>query len=340
MTTARTIDCHTHVLTEEAMRLLAKQSPKVAPKLTNIDARGGTLEIDGKVVQHPIPREIWDLGLRLRDMDANDVDVQVLSPNVFTFFYGHEVALTQACAAIQNEEIAAVVRRHAGRFLGLGTVPLQAPQAAADELRRAMKQLGLRGAMIATNVNGRNLDDPALDPFWAAAEELGAFIFIHPQVSAAAERLTSYYLKNMVGLTLETTIAGACLVFGGVLERYPRLKICLAHGGGYVPYQAGRFRHGWEVRAEAKVHLHKPPSESLGLLYYDTILHSKPALEFLISSAGHDHVLLGSDYPFDMGNLDCVARVRALSIEPASRDLILGGYARTVLGEPARSSYA
>lgn len=340
MTRPRTIDCHTHILTEEAMRLLAKQSPKVAPNLTNLDARGGTLEIDGKVVQHPIPREIWDLGLRLRDMDANDVDVQVLSPNVFMFFYGHEVALTQACAAIQNEEIAAVVRRHPERFLGLGTVPLQAPQAAADELRRSMTQLGLRGAMIATNVNGRNLDDPTLDPFWAAAEELGAFIFIHPQVSAAAERLTSYYLRNMVGLTLETTIAGACLVFGGVLERYPRLKICLAHGGGYVPYQAGRFQHGWEVREEAKVRLHNPPSESLGRLYYDTILHSKPALEFLISTAGHDRVLLGSDYPFDMGNLDCVARVRALSIEPAARDLILGGYARTVLGEPTRSLHA
>jgi aminocarboxymuconate-semialdehyde decarboxylase len=340
MTSPRTIDCHTHILTEEAMRLLAKQSPKVAPVLKNQDARGGTLEIDGKVVQHPLPREIWDLGLRLRDMDANGVDVQVLSPNVFTFFYGHEVALTQACAAIQNEEIAAVVRRHTGRFLGLGTVPLQAPQAAADELRRSMTQLGLRGVMIATNVNGRNLDDPMLDPFWAAAEELGAFIFIHPQVSAAAERLTSYYLRNMVGLTLETTIAGACLVFGGVLERYPRLKICLAHGGGYVPYQAGRFQHGWEVRAEAKVHLHKPPSESLGRLYYDTILHSKPALEFLVSTAGPDRVLLGSDYPFDMGNLDCVARVRALSIEPEERDLILGGYARTVLDEPARISHA
>jgi len=340
MTRPRTIDCHTHILTEEAMRLLAKQSSKVAPVLKNQDARGGTLEIDGKVVQHPIPREIWDLGLRLRDMDANDVDVQVLSPNVFTFFYGHEVALTQACAAIQNEEIAAVVRRHPERFLGLGTVPLQAPQAAADELRRSMTQLGLRGAMIATNVNGRNLDDPTLDPFWAAAEELGAFIFIHPQVSAAAERLTSYYLRNMVGLTLETTIAGACLVFGGVLERYPRLKICLAHGGGYVPYQAGRFQHGWEVREEAKARLHNPPSESLCRLYYDTILHSKPALEFLISTAGHERVLLGSDYPFDMGNLDCVARVRALSIEPAARDLILGGYARTVLGEPTRSVHA
>src|ERR1019366_2730000 len=144
MTTARTIDCHTHVLTEEAMRLLAKQSPKVAPKLTNIYARGGTLESDGKGVQHPIPPAIWSLGLRLRDMDANDVDVQVLSPDVFTFFYGHEVVLTQACAAIQNGEIAAVVRRHPERFLGLGTVPLQAPQAAADELRRSMTQLGLR----------------------------------------------------------------------------------------------------------------------------------------------------------------------------------------------------
>ena len=340
MTKARTIDCHTHVLTEEAMRLLAKQSPKVAPVLKNLDARGGTLEIDGKVVQHPLPREIWDLDLRLRDMDANDVDVQVLSPNVFTYFYANEVALTQACAALQNEEIAAVVRRHPGRFLGLGTVPLQAPQAAADELRRAMTKLGLRGAMIATNVNGRNLDDPALDPFWAAAEELGAFIFIHPQVSAAAERLTSYYLKNLVGLTLETTIAGACLVFGGVLERYPGLKICLPHGGGYVPYQAGRFEHGWEVREEAKVRLKNPPAESIARLHFDTITHSKTALEFLVKVAGYDHVLLGSDYPYDMGNLDCVARVRALSIEPAARDLILGGYARTVLRELMSGSHA
>jgi aminocarboxymuconate-semialdehyde decarboxylase len=172
------------------------------------------------------------------------------------------------------------------------------------------------------------------------AEELGAFIFIHPQVAAAAERLGFYYLRNMVGLPLETTIAGASLVFGGVLERYPGLKICLAHGGGFVPYQAGRFEHGWEVRDEAKVRLRNPPAESLGRLYFDTITHSKTALEFLIRTAGHDRVLLGSDYPFDMGNLDCVARVRALSIEPAARDLILGGYARTVLDESARSSHA
>jgi len=336
----RTIDCHSHVLTEEAMRLLAKLSPKVAPKLTNIDARGGTLEIDGKVVQQPLPREIWDLGLRLRDMDANGVDVQVLSPNVFTFFYGHDPALTLACAALQNEEIAAVARRHPGRFLGLGAVPLQAPQAAADELKRAMTRLGLRGAMIGTHVNGRNLDDRALDPFWAEAESLGAFIFVHPSAGAGAERLGSYYMRNFVGLPFETTIAGACLVFGGVLERHPALKICLAHGGGFLPYQAGRFQHAYDVRPEAKVNLPDGPAASIGRLYFDTLVHSKSTLEFLIGSAGPDRVLLGSDYPFDMGNLDCVARVRAAAIAPAARDLILGGYAESVLGEPVGSPHA
>jgi aminocarboxymuconate-semialdehyde decarboxylase len=181
-------------------------------------------------------------------------------------------------------------------------------------------------------VRGRNLDDPALAPFWAMAEQLDAFIFIHPTGGAGAERLGSYSLKNLVGLPFETTIAGASLVFGGVLERHPGLKICLSHGGGFLPYQAGRFGHGYAVRPEAKVNLKQPPQESIGRLYYDTILHSRPTLEFLISSVGADHVLLGSDYPFDMGNLDCVARVAALAIPAPDRDLIAGGYAARLLG--------
>ena len=330
----QTIDSHTHILTKEAMRLLAKESPRVAPVLKGAGTPQATLEVGGKVVQDPMPSEIWDVDLRLRDMDANNVDVQVLSPTVFTFYYGQEPALSLACAAIQNEEIAAVMKSNPDRFLGLGSVPLQAPDLATKELHRAMTKLGLRGAMIGTNVNGRNLDDPALEPFWAAAEALGAFLFIHPHGGIFGERLGSYYMKNFVGLPFDTTIAAASLVFGGVLERYPRLKICLSHGGGYVPYQAGRFQHAYDVRPEAKAHLPNGPGASLGRLYYDTILHSKPALEFLISSAGPDRVLLGSDYPFDMGNLDCVARVRALSIESEARNLILGGYARTVLAGP------
>lgn len=338
--TNRTVDCHTHILTREAMQLLARESPSVTPVLKDLNERSATLEIGGKVVQRPLPCEIWDIGLRLRDMDANGVDVQVLSPTVFTFFYDQEPALALACATLQNEEIAAVVRRHPDRFLGLGSVPLQAPQLAAAELERVMTRLDLRGAMIGTNVNGRNLDDPALEPFWANASSLGAFIFIHPHAGAAPERLNAYYLRNLVGLPVETTIAAACLVFGGVLERHPRLKICLSHGGGFVPYQAGRFQHGWTVRSEPKAHLRLPPSESLGRLYYDTILHSKSALEFLVASAGPDRVLLGSDYPFDMGNVDCVARVSELAIAPAARDHILGGYAHNLFPSGMQSAHA
>jgi aminocarboxymuconate-semialdehyde decarboxylase len=340
MSKTHTVDSHTHILTEEAMRLLAKQSPKVAPVLKGRGTPQAMLEIDGRVVQDPMPSEIWDIDLRLRDMDANAVDVQVLSPTVFTFFYGQEPALALACAAIQNEEIAAVVKRKPDRFIGLGSVPLQAPEQAANELRRSMAKLGLRGVMIGTNVNGRNLDDPVLEPFWAAAQELGAFLFIHPHGGSFGERLGAYYMKNFVGLPFDTTIAAASLVFGGVLERYPRLKICLAHGGGFVPYQVGRFQHAYDVRPEAKVNLPNGPAASIGRLYYDTILHAKSSLEFLISEAGADRVLLGSDYPFDMGNLDCVARVRAASIDPAARDLILGGYAQSVLGVTVGSVHA
>jgi len=157
---------------------------------------------------------------------------------------------------------------------------------------------------------------------------------VHPHGGAGAERLGSYYLKNLVGLPFETTIAGASLVFGGVLERHPGLKICLSHGGGFLPYQVGRLCHGHAVRAEPKVNLKHPLQDSIGRLFYDTILHSKHTLEFLVASAGARHVLLGSDYPFDMGNFDCVARVEALDIAVPDRDLILGGYADVVL-EPS-----
>src|SRR5712691_586059 len=331
---SRTIDCHTHILSEDAMRALAKESPSVAPIMTKRGDPACKLTIDGAVVQDPFPRALWDTERRLRDMDTHGVDVQVLAPTVFTFFYDREPALGLACAMLQNDEIAAEVRRHPDRFLGLAGVPLQAPELAAGELERAMTELGLRGAMIGSNVRGRNLDDPALEPFWAAAEELDAFIFVHPHAGAAAERLGSYYLKNLVGLPFETTVAGASLVFGGVFERYPGLKVCLSHGGGFLPYQAGRFRHGFEVRPEPKVNLKRDPRDSIGCLFYDTILHSRQTLEFLISSVGAAHVLLGSDYPFDMGNFDCVARVRELTISPHDRDLILGGYAARVLGLP------
>jgi aminocarboxymuconate-semialdehyde decarboxylase len=328
-----TIDIHAHILPDETIKRLAKESPRIAPKF--IERADGTLdmEIAGKLVQRPMPRAIFDLDLRLADMDANGVDLQAVCATVQTLFYDQEAELGAACAALQNDEIAAVARRHPDRLLGLATLPLQSPQKAADELKRAMRSLGLRGAQIGSNVNGRNLDDPALEPVWAAAHELKAFILVHPHGEILpGDRLKPYYMRNFVGLPFETTMAGAALVFGGVIERWPNITFCLCHGGGFLPYQAGRFMHAWQVRAEPKTRLHGSPEASIGRLHYDSITHSARALEFLIETAGAARVLLGSDYPFDMGNLDCVARVQALSVPQADRDMVLGRRARELLG--------
>jgi aminocarboxymuconate-semialdehyde decarboxylase len=234
---------------------------------------------------------------------------------------------------LQNDDIAAIVKRHPDRFLGIGTLPLQAPQRAADELRRAMTTLGLLGVQIGSNIEDRNLDDPALEPVWTVANELGAFILVHPHASKAisGDRLKNYYTRNFVGLPFETTIAGASLLFGGVLERFPNIKICLCHAGGFVPYQAGRFLHAFAVRPEARANLKEPPEHSLARLYFDTITHAKSQLEFLVGEVGAEHVLLGSDYPFDMGNVDCVAKVEAAGLSAAVRERVLGAGFREMM---------
>lgn len=325
-----TIDIHAHMLPEETIRRLGKESPRVAPKLIQ-QADGSTImEIAGKVVQRPMPRECWDLDLRLADMDRHGVDMQAVCATVHTFFYDEERSLAAACAVLQNDEIAAVAKRRPDRFMALATLPMQDPRRAADELKRAMGVLGLRGAQIGSNVNGRNLDDPSLEPVWAAANELKAFILVHPHGEILpGDRLKSYYMRNFVGLPFETTMAGAALVFGGVIERHPDIAFCLCHGGGFVPYQAGRFVHAFNVRAEPKTCLKGPPEASLARLHYDTIVHSSRALEFLIATVGPDQVLLGSDYPFDMGELHCVARVKSISSE--GREIVLGKRAKELL---------
>ena len=329
--TTQTIDVHAHILTEETIRLLHSEAPKVAPKLSDIDDQFGTLDVAGSVYRH-FPRGGWDLEVRLQDMAASKVDVQVLSVCPQTFVYAQPPALAAAFARIQNEQLAKLVKARPDRFLAIGTLPMQAPKLAADELRHAVSKLGLRGAQIGSNVAGKNLDDPELEPVWATAAELDAFILLHPINVAGVDRLSSYYLNNLIGNPLDTTIAAACLVFSGVLERHPTLKICLSHGGGFVPYQAGRFLHGWHVRKEPKNKLPKPPTESLGRFYFDTIVHSKDVLEFLVGNAGVDRVLLGSDYPFDMGMPDGVLQVRGLPIPAGDQASILGGRAKALLG--------
>jgi aminocarboxymuconate-semialdehyde decarboxylase len=325
----RTIDTHTHVLTQETARLLSKEGAKITIT-PDADGANATLDVIG-VVYRPFPRGGYDLAHRLSDMDATHVDVQVLSTTPQTYLYGLEPARGVAASAIQNDQIAKHVAAHPDRFAGIGTLPMQAPEKAADELRRIVTKLGLKGTMFASNIMGKNLDDPSFESVWATAEELGAFVFIHPNNIAGADRQKSYYLNNLIGNPLDTTIAAACLIFGGVMDRYPKLKICLAHGGGFTPYQAARWEHGWAVRPEPKKNVKEQPREIAKRFYYDTILHSDKVLEFMIGHVGVDRVVLGSDYPYDMGQLDCVEHVRSLSISEAGKAAILQGTAEKLL---------
>ncbi len=322
MNATRTLDIHTHVLTEEMMARLGKESPKVAARMSALDKDSFVLEIAG-VPYRPFPRGGFDLERRFADMDAAEVDAHVLSATPQSYLYEQEAALTAACAAMQNEAIAKLVAAHPDRFLGIATLPMQSGELAAKELTRAVKTLKLSGTMIGSNVMGRNLDHPDFDPLWAAAESLDVPIIIHPANVGAADRLRSYYLNNLIGNPLDTTIAAASLVFGGVLERHPKLKVLLVHGGGFVPYQAGRWVHGWHVRSEPKINIKQSPEPWINRFYYDTILHSEASLDFLIGSVGAERVLLGSDYPYDMGTGECVRQVRALPIPEGDKATVL-----------------
>jgi aminocarboxymuconate-semialdehyde decarboxylase len=327
-----TIDIHTHVLADATVKLMQKEVPSLGLKMAPYDADNAVCEVAG-VAYRPFPRGGHDIERRFKDMEAAEVDMHLLSAAPQTWLYGQEAAVGVAASAIQNDEIARHVKEHPERFSGIATLPMQAPQKAADELRRAMQKLGLHGAMIGSNIGGKNLDDPSFEPVWAAAEELDAFMMIHPGNVAGADRLRSYYLGNLIGNPLDTTIAGACLIFGGVLERHPKLNFIMSHGGGFIPYQGGRWVHGWEVRPEPKVHVKHSPAPYLDRFLYDTILHAQAPLEFLISSVGANRVFLGSDYPYDMGTGECVRQVRAANISAADRDIILGGHAAEILSK-------
>lgn len=326
----RIVDVHAHILPLETMELMRKEAPTIGPRIERIDDEFAVLDVAGTTYR-PFPRGAWDMEKRLADMDKAGIDVQVVSNTPQTFLYNQDAALNAVLAALQNDQIAKAVSAHPDRLMGIATLPMQAPERAADELRRAMRKLGLKGAQIGSNINGRNLDDPALEPLWAAADELGAFFMVHPTQIAGADRLKAYYLANLIGNPLDTTIAAAALVFGGVIERYPNIKFLMVHGGGFVPYQVGRFRHGWEVRPEPQAKLKAPPGAGFDRLLFDTILHSRAALEFLVASCGVSRVLLGSDYPFDMGTLKCVHQVRELGLQEADKALILGGTAKVLL---------
>ncbi|WP_375502482.1 amidohydrolase family protein [uncultured Jatrophihabitans sp.] len=266
---------------------------------------------------------------RLGRMDAGGIDVQAVSVVPTLYHYWADEALAADLVAAANGHILDLVALEPRRLVGLATVSLQHAALAVDQLRRAFTA-GMRGVQISTSVAGRELSDRSLDPFWAAAEELGAFVFIHPWGCSLGPRLATSYLGNIVGNPTETTLALTHLVFGAVFDRFPRLRVCGAHGGGYFPHYLGRADHAYQVRPESRT-MSRPPSEYLDRIWVDSLVYEADILTALVKVLGAEHVVLGSDYPFDMGVLDPLDRLDAAGLPPADRDAIAGGTAARLL---------
>ncbi len=331
---APVIDIHCH----------ASQAPGVAPLIEGVfrpefEASSYYSSEESLAHNRKLGREQYGLALtsldeRLARMDRSRVDIQALSPSPQQFYWA-EPELGARLSRLQNEHVAGVVAQRPQRIVGLGSAPLQDPAAAAAELEYLTQELGMRGVQISTYVAGKELGDPRLGPFWEAAAGLGAVVFIHPLGFSHGERFREFYLNNTVAHPLESALALSSLIFNGVLHRHPELKIVVAHGGGYLPFHPSRLDHAWEVRPECRVHIDRPPSEYLRQVYVDTVVYTPESVAQLVRAMGAEHVLLGTDYPFDMGEEDPVGLLeRTPGLTAEERDMVAGGNAARLLGLP------
>ncbi|MFH1090452.1 MAG: amidohydrolase family protein [Pseudomonadota bacterium] len=325
------IDIHAHYVPRDCFEMKEGDGQVHGPLITADPSGQEFVEMYGFKLG-PIARQLYDPETRVKDMNQARLDMQAVSLSPTNFFYHLDPQLSLKFCRRANDGLAELVRAYPDRFVGLADVPLQDAGLAAAELERAVKQLGFKGVQINSNINGHNLDEPVFFPFYEKSQELGVPIFIHPHYVVGQERMKKYYLTNLIGNPVDTTIAVASLIFGGVLEKFPRLKFVFAHAGGCAPYIKGRWDHAYRHGYVVKFDIPKPPSEYIKTLYFDTIAHYGPALSYLVGNHGADRVVLGSDYPFDMADPDSVAAVSALSISAEDKDKIMWGNAADLLG--------
>ena len=325
-------DVHAHCIPAELIEWIRAEGEQIGIEVVPGE-RGEDVLIAGQVRSGPLRPVLSDVAERLAHMDATGVGMQLLSGWVDLTAYALEGAAGAAYARRFNRILADEAGRFPDRFRALATVPLQTPGAAADELVHAVSELGMVGVEIATTVDGRDLDQADLEPFWAAAEELRCLVLLHPYAPLAGVDLSRNFLDNMVGRPAETTVAVAHLIFSGVLDRYPGLVMCVVHGGGFIPYQLGRMERGHTAVPHLTArHISTAPRAIARRLYYDTVLHSPEAIRFLIDTVGADRVLLGSDYPFEMGDPDPVSTVEAVpGLDDDERRSILEGNVAALL---------
>ena len=308
-----TVDIHCHCQiypVSEMMQDVAEKAGRAALSFGNPLTR----ETNQKQLADIRPK-MQSLDERIADMDRMGVDVQAISVSPYQFYYWADPDVGRKAAMAINDSIAETVAKLPERLVGLGTLPLQDTEMAVAELERCIVDLGMRGVEISTRVNDEELSAERLRPFFRKAEELDCLIFIHPEGFSQPDRLREHYFINLVGHPIESSLAIGQLVFGGVLDRYPGLKVCIAHGGGYVPAYAGRMDHGYHARPDCRVNLSEPPSTYIRKLYFDTMVFEPDQLTFLIEKYGADHILLGTDYPYDMGEdnpLDLISKAGGL----------------------------
>jgi aminocarboxymuconate-semialdehyde decarboxylase len=329
---AKVVDLHCHYL-NPAVNAKTAHLNAAQHDPTAVFANALTRETNVKQMATRAPK-LTGVKERLRDMDRMGVDIQAVCPAPYHFFYFTEPDLGAQLAREVNEGIAQVVADTPDRFVGLGSVPLQDAQLAVRELDHAVKNLGLRGVEICTNVNGKNLTDPSLglEKFFARCEELGVLLFMHPLGWTQADRLTNHYFNNVIGNPLDSTVAVSHLIFDGVMARHPRLKVLVAHGGGYIAHYWARMDHAWRARQDTRTVIKRKPSTYLEKFYFDTITHDPEMLRRLIDRFGADHVVLGTDYPYDMGDDDPLGMVGQVKRLPrAAREQIVGGNAAKLL---------
>jgi aminocarboxymuconate-semialdehyde decarboxylase len=322
------VDIHCHLNVKAADAIVQAKYPGPPPGIHEFSSAKSN-EVN-KAQFCTIGATLNNINLRIKDMDELGVDVQVISPNPGQYFYYTDSETGLAAAQAVNNGIADAVASNSERFVGIGTVPMQNIDLAISEMKRCTQELDLRGIEISTNVNGKDLHDDELQPFFEAAEALGILLFIHPLGFTHANRMKEYYFNNLIGNPLESTLAVGHLIFGGVLDRFPGLKICVAHGGGYIPGYWGRMDHGWRARGDCSEHCKNLPSSYLRKLWFDTLVFDKEQLSSLVRTHGSDRLCLGSDYPFDMAEPNPVAFHDELNDDDKAK--ILGLNAADLLG--------
>jgi aminocarboxymuconate-semialdehyde decarboxylase len=326
------VDIHCHLGVPAADAIIQANYPGPPPGINDFTS-ASTMAVN-RAQFAAIGNTLNTLDRRLDDMDRAGIDVQAISPSPGQYFYFADPETGREAARAVNDGMAEAVATHPNRLIGMGTVPLQNAEFAVAEMKRCVVQLDLRGIEIGTNVNGRDLHVEELRPFWAAAEELGILVFLHPLGFSHGHRMSEFYFNNLIGNPLESTLAIGHLIFGGVLDRHPGLRICVAHGGGYMPGYWGRMDHGWRARADCSQLCRQQPSSYLRRLWLDTLVFDRDQLDSLVRTHGADRLCLGTDYPFDMAEPEPLAFHAHLDERDQAK--VLGLNAAALLGLSAR----